>query len=69
MKQHTPPAIYIQKHDFLINISLTNWYIDFVMTTYILNGHVYTIELFDRGKKWEKVKCTVPVTLVQTLTE
>ena len=30
----------IKKHDFLTNISLIIWYIDFVMTTYNLISHV-----------------------------
>ena len=28
------------RHDFLIKSSLIIWYIDFVMTTYLLNVHV-----------------------------
>ena len=32
------------RHDVLINFSLTIWYIDFVMTMYILNVHARLIE-------------------------
>jgi len=30
----------LNTHDFLIKFNLSIWYIDFVMATYIINGHV-----------------------------
>ena len=30
----------LNRHNFLIQFSLIIWYIDFVMTTYVLNVHV-----------------------------
>ena len=46
-------------HDFLIKLRLISWYIDFVMTTYILNVHVCRIELiiWERNERLSCYTC------------